>query len=164
MIYATQHTDSENQSDVPCSNVSFPSVGDITEGTTESPLTFSLSGEPNPVRQAKAMASRIANPSAAKQVKKLLSAIQRLITLTQKQGVYVDQIPPLRATEADDGSVLLEWIFPDFRAGFNIEANAEDSGWHLVSSKRLGDIAISGPLSPMEVVVAILLEYILKNT
>jgi len=164
MIYTTEHTDSESRSGVPCSDVFFPAVRDITEGTTESSSAFSLSGEPDPVRQARTMVSHIANPSVAKQLKRLLSTIQRMITLTQRQGVYVGQIPPLHAFEAADGSVLLEWILPDFRAGFNIEANTEDSGWYLVSSKKLGDIAVSGQLSPMEVVVAILLEYILKNT
>lgn len=164
MINAAQHTDSGERRDLSRRGAFHAPGGDTTEGTADGVSIFALSGEANPVQQAGAIVSHIENPSAARQVSRLLSTIQKLIRLVQEQGVYVDQIPPLHASKTDDGSVVLEWIFPEFRVGFNIEPSAQDSGWHLVSSKKLGDIAVSGPLSSLETTVAMLLEYILKNT
>ena len=44
--------------------------------------------------------------------------------------------------EKEDGSVLVEWIFPGVRIGLNIEKDKKESGWHVVSRQ----ITASGPL------------------
>ena len=56
-------------------------------------------------------------------------------------------LPPLEAFEGEDGSVLMEWIFPNLRIGLSIEVDPTESGWYVVSDNTLGLIHASGYLS-----------------
>ena len=60
-------------------------------------------------------------------------------------------VPLLRPMQHDDGSVIFEWIQPNFRIGFNIEMDASESGWYLISNPELGDIAASGFINIQDV-------------
>jgi len=51
-------------------------------------------------------------------------------------------VGPIHAYEEEDGSIVVEWIFPDMRIGLNIEKDKNESGWHVVSKQ----ITASGPL------------------
>ena len=52
-------------------------------------------------------------------------------------------LPEIHAhKEEEDGSIIVEWIFPGFRFGLNIEKDKKESGWHVVSKQ----ITASGPL------------------
>lgn len=66
-------------------------------------------------------------------------------------GYNLQGTPPLRATLADDASLLIEWTFEDRRLGFNIEPNQDDSGWYFVSSKNAGGRCASGNLSVLDI-------------
>jgi hypothetical protein len=97
-----------------------------------------------------------------------LSIIGQMIQLVKQEREGrepndMPPLPPLRACVDIDGSVLLEWIFPDFRVGFNIEPDPQDSGWHLVSNKKVGEITASGQLTNTSEIVAALLDFILPN-
>ena len=61
--------------------------------------------------------------------RELLLIIQETILHFRGFGFDLGHLPPLQAFNVDDGSVLIEWIFGNFRIGFNIEPNPEDSGW-----------------------------------
>lgn len=56
-------------------------------------------------------------------------------------------LPPVNLFEGDDGSLLIEWIFPYLRLGISIERQQDESGWFLVSNNLAGNIQISGLLS-----------------
>lgn len=60
-------------------------------------------------------------------------------------------LPPLEATEASDGSFLIEWMLKDRRLGFNIEPQGDDSGWYFVSSKEAGGRCASGGLASLDI-------------
>lgn len=91
---------------------------------------------------------RTENEDVAREAKNLLSKIESKITsFLQKDYRDISYLPPLRAFNVDDGSVLLEWIFEDFRLGFSIEPNFQDSGWYLVAKRSLGEISASGYMS-----------------
>ena len=127
--------------------------------------TSRLHRELNIVKRARSVIPQIENEEVAKQVRKLLLIINVVVNIVEQEvGLDLNNISPLRAHVEEDGSVLIEWIFPDFRIGFNIEPNPDDSGWHLVSSKKLGDAIASGLLTDMVGVVIQLIEYILPNT
>ena len=51
-------------------------------------------------------------------------------------------LPKIYAHKEEDDSIVVEWIFPDFRFGLNIEKDKKESGWHVVSKQ----ITASGPL------------------
>jgi len=138
------------------------SSSDATVGS-EHDTPFPRCGECDPLRQAREAISQIKDAHVAEQAQRLLSTMERIVQLVPPEKLAPRNVPPLQAYEVDDGSLSVEWIFPDFRVGFNIEPNPEDSGWHLVSNKRLGEITASGHLSSMSEIVALLVDFILSN-
>ena len=125
--------------------------------------TFRLRGESNPVKQARKIIPQIENPCVAKQLDSLLSFVNKIVSTLIQLEEDLNLIPPLHPHVEEDGSVLLQWVFPDFRIGFNIEPNPNDSGWHLVANKKLGDITASGQLTNIGEITIILLDFIRSN-
>lgn len=154
-----QETDSQSWSERDLSFSSSDMTSDI-EGQAD---TFRLRGESNPVKQARNIIPQIDNADVSKQVERLLSFIDKIVKIAEQEEVDLSHIPSLHAYIEEDGSVLLEWVFPDFRIGFNIESNPDNSGWHLVSNKKLGDITASGQLANMGEITILLLDFILSN-
>lgn len=155
-----QDTDSQSW---PESGLHFD-LKDLTTSIEGQADTFRLRGESNPTRQARDIVSQIQNPNVAEQLDKLLSLIDIIFYyVAQQRGVDLSCIPPLHAHVDEDGSVLLEWIFPDFRIGFNIEPNPDDSGYHMVSNKKLGERTESGQLANMGEIITFLLKFIFTN-
>lgn len=54
-------------------------------------------------------------------------------------------------TVAEDGTVLIEWASPEFRFGFNLEEEQEDSSWFIVSSPEFGGLVQSKRLVRSEI-------------
>jgi len=154
-----QETDSQSWSERGLSFSSSDATSDI-EGQSD---TFRLRGESNPVKQARKIIPQIENADVAKQVKRLLSFIDKIVNIAEQKEVDLSHIPSLHAHVEEDGSVLLEWVFPDFRIGFNIESDPDYSGWHLVSNKKLGDITASGQLANIAEITILLVDFILSN-
>ena len=136
---------------------------DLTTSIEEQADTFRLRGESNLTRQARDTISQIQNPNVAEQLDKLLSIIDKIFYVAQQGKIDLSYIPSLNAHVDEDGSVLVEWIFPDFRTGFNIEPNPDDSGWHLVSNKALNEYTASGQLADMNEIILFLLKFIFSN-
>jgi len=123
-------------------------------GTRGHPSTEYLSGsatsnQPMPAWEA---VCRTANKDSAQQARDLLSAIQETLKWFPD---FSDMIPQLRHSIAADGSVLFEWIFSDYRIGFNIEPNPQESSWYLVTNRKLGEISASGFISHINLRVLI---------
>jgi len=152
-----QETDSQSW---PEDELSFSYVTSDIEGHTDN---FRLRGESNPVKRARDIIPQIENAEVAKQVERLLSFIDNIVNIAEQEKVDLSHIPSLHAYVEDDGSVLLEWVFPNFRIGFNIESNPDNSGWHLASNKKLGDMTASGQLANMGEITILLLDFILSN-
>ena len=159
----SEETDSQRISHS-SSNDCFPAgLSDVTGDIDEQTGSLSFAGELDSLRQAREIIPQIRNQSVAKQTKRLVSIIHRMIQLVKEAKPELNDIPLLQAYTDEDGSVLLEWIFPDFRVGFNIEPNPDDSGWHLVSNNKLEEYTASGQLGNMGERVANLLMFILSN-
>lgn len=62
-----------------------------------------------------------------------------------------DSLPPLRLSELEDGSVLLEWTFKDRRLGFTFEPDPNDSGWYYVFSRGQSERYESGTMDQLEI-------------
>ena len=136
---------------------------DATTGSSKRSRAFSMRGEPDPVSNARKIIEEIENSAVAQQLEGLLLTIRGMIEIAKRERPDVGDIPPLHAYVDEDGSALLEWIFPDFRVGFNLEPNPSDSGWHLVSNKKLDEITASGQLTSIDAIIPILLDFILPN-
>ncbi len=74
----------------------------------------------------------------------LLSVLQRILAARPSIQADPTYIPKLYSELAEDGSLLFEWILPNFRIGFTIEHEPKESGWFLVSNQELGSILASG--------------------
>lgn len=68
----------------------------------------------------------------------VLKSIEKGIVDFELQRFQLDHLPELYPVKVDDGSFLIEWIFEDFRIGFSIEPEIEESSWYLVSKNSLG--------------------------
>jgi hypothetical protein len=75
-------------------------------------------------------------------------------------------LPPLIMRTMEDESVLIEWIFPDFRIGFSIEPKEKESSWYLVSNKKFNEVSFSGLLefSQLSFLIIDLLEFAMTNS
>jgi len=139
-----------------------PNGSDVTHGAGDSRPAFSFLSESIPTKEAWEILSKISNQSISDQTKSLLNAIDAVIGITKETTGGYGRIPPLHAYLDEDGSVLIEWIIGDFRIGFNIEPNTEDSGWHMVSNKKMGENTFSGQLLDKKQIIR-LIDTIIKN-
>jgi|GEM_PF-5363355 len=133
---------------------------DVTTGSSGEIRSFSLGGGSSPIRKLKAIIPQIKNKTVVEQIEKLLLVID----------TKINDRPDLRNTPAliphieENGAVSIDWIFPDFRIGFNLEVNPADSGWHLLANEKLNELTMSGQLKNMDDTISGFLEYINKNT
>ena len=93
---------------------------------------------------------QVEDEKVADEARRILSIIAETILIFQKRAVDLEHLPQLHAFDVQDGSILIEWIFDDFRVGFSIEPILSESSWYLVSNAKLGDIGKSGHISQDE--------------
>jgi len=121
-----------------------------TTGATTDLCSFPLAEVSNMIEPTRQVICNIENPNVAQEAKKLLVVIQDVLTSFRQVGIDMSHLPPIRAFKLDDGAVLIEWIFSDYRVGFSVEPNPEDSGWYLVTKENLGNINASGYTSHVD--------------
>lgn len=158
-----QQTDSRTMRYSSCDDPLRAEIQQYVTTGHESIEPLSLAGKSNPLGGVKEVLPQIENPSVAEQTESLLSAIQWMIQQMSTRREGLNDIPPLHAHIDADGSVLLQWIFPDFRVGFNIERVPENSGWHLVMNKKAGDFTASGSLTDKFKILCVLVPLIFTN-
>jgi hypothetical protein len=109
---------------------------------------------------------KLENKCIAREARRLLSVIQEAITIFQKFHFDLGHVPQLRPSITDDGAILFEWIFGDFRIGFSIEPNIQESGWFLITNRNLGEISACGFISGIDLNALIpwLINFILSHS
>ena len=93
---------------------------------------------------------QVEDEKVADEARRILSIIAETILIFQRRAVDMEHLPRLHVFDVQDGSILIEWIFDDFRVGFSIEPILTESSWYLVSNAKLGDIGKSGHISQDE--------------
>ncbi len=136
---------------------------DVTSGTLLPPEQLS---ETRLTEQARALLLKIADKTMAETVRELIAIIERTAYTLRLAGRAMLPLPPIRASIAEDGSVILEWTTQDFRLGFNIEHDPSESGFYLATSKRLGEKGAHGLLSGVnkESLVPFVVNFVLANS
>ena len=106
------------------------------------------------------------NPEISARARETLKSIQEKIDTLIKYKIDILYLPKIRAFNVDDGSILLEWIFEDFRIGFSIEPIDAESSWYLVTSQKYGEISASGYISDINFknIILWLINFIMVNT
>ncbi len=94
---------------------------------------------------------QIENPEVVKVTNKVLSIINELSLSFNYFGIDLGNIPPKHIFKTEDDAIIIEWTHSDFRVGFNIEQNQEDSGWYLITNERLGEISASGYITGIDI-------------
>jgi hypothetical protein len=124
---------------------------DETLGSRISSQFLSLPVDHNVTRAAWKVLWQTENQEIANEARRVLEFIQETIATFQHLRFDLGYLPELHAFKVDDGSILIEWIFDDFRIGFSIEPDVQESSWYLVSSKNLGEISASGYIQMAEI-------------
>jgi len=153
----------------------FPSIPSIsvpysdTDPTSAGLVDFDcipLSLEQGFVGDAYAVVRQADNGDVAHEAERLLQLIQDHVFSLRQMDFDLSHLPPIRALNVDDGSTLIEWVFRDFRIGFTVEPNPEESGWYLVSNAELGNIMADGSTFGVKLdrIVLWLLNFALSQT
>ena len=104
--------------------------------------------------------SKLENKRIKNQATLILNIIEN-----QLKGYAHTTLPPIRVADLDDGSIIIEWIFENFRMGFNLDSDPEKSGYFLVSKETVGGIRSSGYLRGLKIesIVQSLMTIVLSN-
>lgn len=95
----------------------------------------------------------------------LLHTLQKILIINIDRLCFSGSLPPLQFLLDKDDSLLLEWIFKDFRIGFIIEPNVSESSWYFVSNSKMNEQSASGLLnvSDYEQSLHYLISFVLAN-
>lgn len=115
---------------------------------------------------AKRIISKIDDPNIKEQSKKIISIIWNTLNTFQDVGVDINHLPPLRPSVFDDGSIVYELIFSNFRIGFSVDHDYANSGWYLVTKEDLGNINAEGYFKNIDIkkIVTWLFSYVINNS
>lgn len=58
----------------------------------------------------------------------------------------LDLLHPFHISSMDDDSIIIEWVYDDFRLGFYFDVKVDESSWFLVSKESSGGVNASGYL------------------
>ena len=93
------------------------------------------------------LTEQIRNAAIKKLTLQYLGIFQTVLVEIINGNRDIGYLPPLKMNIDDDGSVLLEWIFKDFRIGISFEVQESDSSWYFVSNKNMQEVSKSGVLN-----------------
>jgi len=91
--------------------------------------------------------SEISNLDVQQRSLRLMWHVKEVLNRFERRGMDLSNLPNWYAAVLNDGGLSIEWIFNDFRIGFTVEKQDNDSGWLLVSTRKHGDISAYGYLS-----------------
>ena len=99
----------------------------------------------------------VKNKNIKIQAKKLLNKLQILLYSSKREMDRIGNLPALMVNIIDKKSLLVEWIFKDFRIGFSFEKKEKDSSWYIASNEKYSEVSASGFIKEKEI------EDLLKN-
>jgi hypothetical protein len=138
-----------------------------TFGTSgiETPYFYTLANDIDIFNEAVSGLHVLSNPEVKEETLSFLRTFQKLIMIQRNKTEFSGHLPPLKFRPQEDNSVLLEWIFRDFRIGFAFEPKLRESSWYLVSNERLNEASASGLLNKneLEPLLSKLIPFALKN-
>lgn len=109
--------------------------------------------------------SEISDKVLSKKLNEFIDVFMSILTNLSKSSDISNFLPPL-TIHNEENLVFLEWIFKDFRIGFSLEKEKNESMWFMVTNKNLEEFSISGDLEPenyYEVIIKVL-KYVLENS
>lgn len=92
----------------------------------------------------------IGNEQVCSDIRDIIKTILNIALSLQNEKLIEIIFQKMHLFSVEDGSALLEWIFEDYRIGFGIEPDREESSWYLVTKENLGNINAYGSLSGID--------------
>ncbi len=83
--------------------------------------------------------SKTKDANIIKEVRELVSIIMNVVLELNMSNFDTSNLPPLVATNLEDGSFLIEWLFRGYRVGFVIESDPQEAIWYLISKSKSSD-------------------------
>jgi len=111
--------------------------------------------------------SKTKSPEIIKQTQEITLIIIDLLISVQKTNYEISNIPSLHVTNLEEEeSLLIEWLFVNYRIGFNIRSEAKDSTWYLIATGSSANSGQFGSLSEIDkkALLAKLVSIILSNS
>jgi len=98
-------------------------------------------------------------------IKKICIVLEKNINKYSNFEESIDLLSPLKINEIEETSILIEWIFKNYRIGFVIDKKIDESSWYFVSNKELNGMDISGDLNEKNIdqIVEVLLNVVMRN-
>jgi len=131
---------------VGCISVRRNMLSQGTSGTRIEENFFDVIALNNVTEAAREFLNSVQNKDQVARANEMLSIIQSEVIKLQPPMT----LPPISAFQDENGALLLEWIFNDFRVGFNLEMDENESGWYLASKPSSGGIVASGLLTGID--------------
>jgi hypothetical protein len=111
--------------------------------------------------------SGLENPAVTEQVKQILLylylSLQRAYEFRQPEN-YLSR---MNLVQQEDKAALLEWSFQDFRVGFTLEPEKDESSFFVVSQdKNAGSFTMNTQKLDTDISLSVkkIVEYVLENT
>jgi hypothetical protein len=111
-------------------------------------LSFFSFAESRLIKSALETIKTAPDQDIANEARKFLVLLQETVSSLQQLNFDLAFIQPIQAFISENNTIILEWIFKNYRIGFSFEENSHESGWYLVSKRELGEISASGYLNP----------------
>lgn len=139
-------TDSEQTDDATTLQLYYLSQQIFNTWKNTSKYTFLTSTSQNNLTlSARKALNDATNRDVSEQGIKILDELENQLQYYDTSG-----FPSIQAAELEDGRLILEWVFDNFRVGFNLELSADESGYFLVSDKNAGEIRTSSYLKGLK--------------
>ncbi|MCL1804083.1 MAG: hypothetical protein FWG30_10730 [Eubacteriaceae bacterium] len=79
---------------------------------------------------------KLEDHGVAMQVQKVLSNLYTALQAASSNQIIDNHLSLLHLAQQDDRSALVEWNFQDFRIGFSIELDKDESSYYVVTQDR----------------------------
>ena len=79
----------------------------------------------------------------AKNTQSFITCFLEILTALNNQNAISNNLPQLVFTPFDDNTLLIEWIFKDFRIGFSIDKNPQESNWYLTTNEKFKELTLT---------------------
>jgi hypothetical protein len=95
-----------------------------------------------------------------------LLKFQELLVFIKNSSDISNNLPPLQINSVEDEAIIIEWIFKDFRIGFDFEKGKMEINWYLVTNKNVEEHSSSGSVTyeNSEQLLKQLIFFVLSNT
>ncbi len=97
----------------------------------------------------------------------IIKYFEQILKELDRNYRLLNLLPPFIISQEDDGSIFLEWVFKDFRIGFNIDVDTTKSSWFLITNSNLEELSVSGDISSdddLKSTIIKIIKYVLQNS